>query len=168
MGDKPKLIGIFCTFIRAQVSYDLAIDNLITTVGKFCKEDVYFFKEEINNYIDIARSTELGDVSRGRTDYADLFISTLMGINKSKLTRRKKKKEIQEKQHKYSEEMVIQLFNEKTVDDIVLEYTKQELTEMYLTFYSSKPLTSFDKKRIALSIYQHIYTADRAKALLGQ
>ena len=63
--------------------------------------------------------------------------------------------------------MIIQLFREKTVDDILSEHTKQELAEMYFVFYSKKPLTSFDKKRIALTIYHSIYTIDRTKALLG-
>ena len=53
------------------------------------------------------------------------------------------------------------------LDEIVKDYTKQQLTDMYITFYSEKPLTSFDKRKIALTIYHSIYSMGRTKTLLG-
>ncbi len=81
-GERPKLIGIFSTLIRKQVNYDLERDALVNTLKKECKdEDIYFFDEEIDNYIDIARSTEIGEASRARNDYAELTESVLKRID---------------------------------------------------------------------------------------
>lgn len=81
-GEKPKLIGIFCTFIRKQVKYNLERDALVNTLKEECKgEDIYFFDEKINNYIDIARSTEIGEASMARKDYVELTESVIKRIN---------------------------------------------------------------------------------------
>lgn len=97
----------------------------------------------------------------------NLFIETLKRVNKSKLTKTRKKKEDCKKTEKYTEDMIIKLFEENNTENIVSQYTKQELTEMYLQFFSSKPLSSYDKNKIAQSIYHYIYTMNRTKALLG-
>uniref|UniRef100_UPI0006D23A11 AAA family ATPase n=1 Tax=Clostridium sp. NkU-1 TaxID=1095009 RepID=UPI0006D23A11 len=77
-GKKPKLIGVFCTFIRGQVNYNAATKELEDTLTKNCRaEEIHFFKEEINNYIDIARSTEIGEASKARNDYELLTDSIL-------------------------------------------------------------------------------------------
>ncbi|MDR1771292.1 MAG: AAA family ATPase [Hungatella sp.] len=77
-GKKPKLIGVFCTFIRGQVNYNAATKELEDTLTKSCRaEEIHFFKEEINNYIDIARSTEIGEASKARNDYELLTDSIL-------------------------------------------------------------------------------------------
>lgn len=70
-GPQPKLIGIFCTFIRGQVNYSAELSTLKSYVDRKCKADIYIyiFEEEINNYIDIARSTQVGESSRARNDY---------------------------------------------------------------------------------------------------
>ena len=72
-GGKPKLLGVFCTFIRNQVNYSAEKNVLVSTLQQKCKgEQIYFFEEEINNYIDIARSTEVGEASKARNDYVHL------------------------------------------------------------------------------------------------
>lgn len=84
-GEVPKLIGIFCTFIRGQVNYQKAWKNLQDTISQKCKYnngDVYFFEEEINNYVDIARSTEIGQSSKARNDYNELSRSVLQRMQK--------------------------------------------------------------------------------------
>lgn len=109
-GNRPKLIGFFRAFVRGQVHYANEIKNLEEMVKSSCDEEIYFFEEEINNYIDIARSVESGEASTSKIDYEYLA---------------------------------------KKVGEIVKDYTKQQLTDMYITFYSEKPLTSFDKRKIA-------------------
>lgn len=116
------------SFVRDQVHYANEIKNLEEMVKSSCDEDIYFFEEEINNYIDIARSVESGEASTSKIDYEYLA---------------------------------------KKVGEIVKDYTKQQLTDMYITFYSEKPLTSFDKRKIALTIYHSIYSMGRTKTLLG-
>lgn len=131
------------------------------------KNEILELKDVIQNINAIDNVQERDLYLKDAVEDVDLFLDTLKKINKSKLPKGKNKKKECEKSHNYSEEMIIQLFREKTVDDILSEYTKQELAEMYFVFYSKKPLTSFDKKRIALTIYHSIYTIDRTKALLG-
>ena len=80
-GNKPQLIGVFCTFIRGQVDYSKASEELKENLKKSCNEDIFFFQEEINNYIDIARSTEVGEASKVRKDYKKLTKSVLERIS---------------------------------------------------------------------------------------
>ena len=84
-GDRPELIGIFCTFIRGQVGYSEEVDKLKDVVRQAFaeeadKQEVHFFEEEINNYIDIARSTATGIASKARSDYKVLSQSVLKRI----------------------------------------------------------------------------------------
>lgn len=74
-GAPPRLVGIFCTFMRGQVDYRQSLRRLKDNVCHRCKceeDEIFIFEEEINNYIDIARSTEIGDVSKARKDYEAL------------------------------------------------------------------------------------------------
>lgn len=81
-GAEPKLIGIFCTFIRGQVNYERARQDLKEQVEQKCGiKDVYFFENIINNFIDIARRTEAGDVSSERNDYEVLSRLVLKRIS---------------------------------------------------------------------------------------
>ena len=80
-GHKPKVLGVFCTFIRGQVDYTSAIGNLKAVVSAASDEEIFFFNEEINNYIDIARSTEVGEASKARRDYVDLSKNVLQRID---------------------------------------------------------------------------------------
>lgn len=49
-------------------------------VDRKCEDNIYIFKEEINNYIDIARSTQVGESSLARNDYQVLSKQVLMRI----------------------------------------------------------------------------------------
>lgn len=82
-GKEPELIGIFCTFIRGQVNYSAAHKELVDTVQKnSIGKEIFFFEEEVNNYIDIPRSTEVGEASKARNDYAKLAESILARLDK--------------------------------------------------------------------------------------
>lgn len=67
-GDRPKLIGIFYNLIRGQVNYDIANKNFKEALKKV--DDIHVFDCNINNYIDIARSTEKGKMSKEKNDFA--------------------------------------------------------------------------------------------------
>ena len=61
--------------MRGQVDYRQSLRRLKDNVCHRCKceeDEIFIFEEEINNYIDIARSTEIGDVSKARKDYEAL------------------------------------------------------------------------------------------------
>lgn len=120
--------------------------------------------QKINSY---SNETERDTYLQSAVEDVDMFISTLKTINKNKLVKSNKKKECVKKCNNYTDEKIIKIFKENDLDNIVSRYSKQELTDMYLTFYSSKPLTSCNKTRIAQSIYHYIYTMNRTKALLG-
>lgn len=45
-----------------------------------CGEEIFFFEEEVNNFIDIARSTAIGVASKHRKDYEVLSRSVLARI----------------------------------------------------------------------------------------
>lgn len=79
-GEKPQLIGVFCTFIRGQVDYKQASADLKKVVSSFAEEEIFFFEEEINNYIDIAKSIAKGETSKVRRDYDILSDSVLKRI----------------------------------------------------------------------------------------
>lgn len=82
-GNSPKLIGIFYNMIRGQVDYNTADINFKNAlkVANITKEDIYVFPYNINNYIDIARSTENGIMSKKKDDFANLSKNVLKRIN---------------------------------------------------------------------------------------
>lgn len=69
-GEKPELVGIFYNLIRGQVNYSDAKDNFenaIVNLTSYGKNVI--LNSEINNYIDIARSTQNGTVSINKQDF---------------------------------------------------------------------------------------------------
>lgn len=84
-GNPPKLIGIFYNMIRGQVDYNTAdtnFKNALKEVDKAdIKEEIYVFPCNINNYIDIARSTEKGIISKEKNDFVNLSKEVLRRIN---------------------------------------------------------------------------------------
>ncbi len=120
--------------------------------------------QKINSFSDEA---ERDKYLQSVVEDADMLLSTLKMLNKNKLLRSGKKKTYSSRHNHYTNKEIIKIFEDNDLDVIVKKYSKQELTDMYLTFYSSKPLTSCDKMRIAQNIYHYIYTMNRAKALLG-
>ena len=120
--------------------------------------------QKINSFND---ETERDMYLQSAVEDVDMFISALRALNKNKLIKTGKKKTQINMCNHYTKKEVIKIFEENDLDAIVGKYSKQELTDMHLTFYSSKPLTSHDKMKIAQNIYHYIYTVNRAKALLG-
>ncbi len=120
--------------------------------------------QKINSFND---ETERDKYLQSAVEDVDMFITTLKAVNKNKLIKSGKKKTHANIYSHYTNKEIVKIFEENDLDTIVSKYSKQELTDMYLTFYSSKPLTSCDKMRIAQNIYRYIYTMNRAKALLG-
>lgn len=92
-GNKPLLLGIFFTMIRKTVDYSQTKTSLFDLLKNYYSESpdngeasgdffnhVYCFEEEINNFIDIVRSTENGDISKFRQDYEHLSTRVLSRI----------------------------------------------------------------------------------------
>lgn len=75
--NKPELMGIFYTLKRGQVNYAIAKAEFEKSVKEYFKDENNaltnkILKTEINNYIDIARSTETG-MPTPKNDYQELF-----------------------------------------------------------------------------------------------
>lgn len=121
--------------------------------------------QHINSFTDEA---ERDQYLQDTVEDVDMFLSTLKALKKNKLINSGKEKICVRIDKHYTEKEIIEIFEENDLDAIVNQYSKQELTDMYLTFYSSRPLSSMKKRRIAQSIYHFIYTQNRAKALLGE
>ena len=62
------------------MNYSAELRTLKGYVDRKCKDNIYIFEEEINNYIDIARSTQVGESSRARNDYQALSEQVLKCI----------------------------------------------------------------------------------------
>lgn len=73
-GEKPELIGVFYTLIRGQVKYRDIKNSFKSELRKVGSENnIYVFENFINNYIDIARNIEQGQLSGERFgDYKNL------------------------------------------------------------------------------------------------
>lgn len=80
-GKEPELIGIFYNLIRKQVNYESADKEFRAALVKENIETT-IFETEINNFIDIARSTEVGEVSKGREDFKKLAEDVLGRVKK--------------------------------------------------------------------------------------
>ncbi len=72
-GEKPQLIGIFYNLLRGQVNYDEAKNDF---ENEICNSTPYekniILNSEINNYIDIARKVQEGNVSIKKEDFERL------------------------------------------------------------------------------------------------
>ena len=69
-GEKPQLVGIFYNLLRAQVNYDDAKADFEDEIdGQTSYSKSIILNSEINNYIDIARRTQEGNVSIDKEDF---------------------------------------------------------------------------------------------------
>ena len=135
-----------------------------------------YTKEEIVRLNDIIQNLNLIDDKEKIKVYLeenvediDLFLSTLKNINKNKLIINKTKKEEKPLEYKkYTSSEVEKIFKENPLNEIINKYKKKDLVDMYISLYNGKPLSSYDKERIANSIYHHFYTINRTKVLLGK
>lgn len=75
-GDCPKLIGIFYNLIRGQVNYTVADRNFKEALEKEW-QDIYVFPYNINNYIDIARASQVGETSKEKIDFSEFSEAVL-------------------------------------------------------------------------------------------
>lgn len=145
----------------------LKCSNVGGDVMCITKKEILEWNKIIQQINSFNNESEVELYLEDQVEDVELFITTLKGINKNKLKKEKKKKKIFKEEYNYTEQVIIQIFEENNLEDIVSEYTKKELIDMYLTLYTSKPLSSDDKTRIAQNIYQYIHTMNRTKALLG-
>lgn len=66
----------------------------------------------------------------------------------------------------YKRNEILDMFNQKSIEDIIHKYSLNELASMYFVIFESKPISSYNKTRIAQTIYNYAYAMDRASTLL--
>ena len=110
----------------------------------------------------------------------DLFLSVLKNINyrNSSLSSKKKLRNNSVSSNKkreartikvksnYKQEEVIELLKNNKLEDVIKKYSHSDLTNMYISIYGTKPISSYNKTRIAQTMSNYVYTMKRANALL--
>lgn len=137
------------------------------------KQEIIKWNAIIKNFNACNSEAEKEDYLQTEVEDVNLFKETLQEAKNYKPVKTKEKTRAKtactERHNIYTQEEVMDIFrkNKNNIDVIVNEYSKRELTDMYLAIYSSRPLTASGKKRIAQNIHQYIYTLHRTEALLG-
>ena len=70
-GARPQLLGLFFNLIRGQVNYEDALDEFERVFRSKLQMNIddFLLDSRINNYIDIARSTQAGTTSISKDDF---------------------------------------------------------------------------------------------------
>lgn len=128
---------------------------------------------ELNTIIDRLNVIDSVD---GRTEYlksqvedADFFLEVLKKVNRNNLRIKNNRGVSDAKEMKYAFQVadVLARFQSNSVESIAADSTKAELIAMYHTIFHAKPLSSFNKMRIAQMISSYIHDMNRLDALLG-
>lgn len=128
---------------------------------------------ELNTIIDRLNAIDSVD---GRMEYlksavedVDFFLRVLKKVNRNNLRIKNSRGVSDAKKTKYTLQAadVLALFQSNSVESIAADSTKEELTAMYHTILHTKPLSSFNKMRIAQTISSYIHDMNRFDALLG-
>ena len=128
---------------------------------------------ELNTIIDRLNAIDSVD---GRMEYlksqvedADFFLEVLKKVNRNSLRIKNSRGVSDAKKAKYTFQAadVLAGFQSNSVESIAADSTKEELIAMYHTIFHTKPLSSFNKMRIAQTINSYIHDMNRFDALLG-
>lgn len=129
--------------------------------------------EELNTIIDKLNSIDSVD---GRMEYlesqvedAGFFLEVLKKVNRNNLRIKNSRGVSDAKKAKYSFQAadVLARFQSNSAESIAADSSKEELVAMYHTIFHTKPLSSFNKMRIAQTINSYIHDMKRFDALLG-
>lgn len=129
--------------------------------------------EELNTIIDRLNAIDSVD---GRMEYlesqvedADFFLEVLKKVNRNNLRIKNSRRVSDAKKTKYTFQAadVLARFQSNSVEVIVADSSREELIAMYHTIFHTKPLSSFNKRRIAQTINSYIHDMNRFDALLG-
>ncbi len=127
---------------------------------------------ELKNIIDNINNAK-NDKDRNKfvnehIDDVELFLNVLKEIDGTKLNLIKIETRTRAgKTYNYKRDEVLDIFSENSIEDIVRKYTSKELIGMYFVIFDSNPISSFNKTRIAQTIYNYVYAMDRASTLLS-
>lgn len=129
---------------------------------------------ELNHIVDRVNTLDDAETRlaflKENVEDVDFFLEVLKKVNRNNLrlkSRRSTSVPRSKERKTYEKEDVIAFFKKNSLESIVAENSKAELTAMYYAIYQAKPLSADNKLRIAQTIKMHIHSMERAKALLG-
>ena len=95
-----------------------------------------------------------------------LFLATLKKLNKSKIPKNHVKKDNLEVANEilYNEDDIVKIFKEKNDNDIIDEYSLNELKQMYNSVYNRKAPSNYTKGRIVSIFRDRFHTMNRVSA----
>lgn len=128
---------------------------------------------EMNTIIDrlnaIDSVDERMEYLESQVEDADFFLEVLKKVNRNNLRLKNSRGVSDAKKTKYTFQAadVLARFQSNSVESIAADSSKEELIAMYHTIFHAKPLSSFNKMRIAQTINSYIHDMNRFDALLG-
>lgn len=130
-------------------------------------------REQINELKTVIDHMNAFDDENKRTEYlkdhvedVNLFLSALKNVTKKNLKCEKKERKTEQQKNVYEDQEVISIFEAAELEDIIKQYSLRELICMYDAVFHSKPLSSYNKTKIAQTIKNYVYAMDRAETLL--
>lgn len=127
---------------------------------------------ELNTIIDrlnaIDSVDERMEYLESQVEDADFFLEVLKKVNRNNLRLKNSRGVSDAKKTKYTFQAadVLARFQSNSVESIAADSSKEELIAMYHTIFHAKPLSSFNKMRIAQTISSYIHDMNRFDALL--
>lgn len=123
------------------------------------------FLEEFNALDDDKQQVYL----QNNVEDVALFIDAIKKINKSKMikfdvAKKDKKKKNIGLHPNYSEKEIYELLNKYDDDTLLKKFTYNDLLDMYISIYESKPLSGSTKQSLIKGFRNRMHTMNRAAA----
>lgn len=123
------------------------------------------FLEEFNALEDDKQQVYL----QNNVEDVALFIDAIKKINKSKMVKfdiakKDKKKKNIGLHPNYSEKEIYELLNKYDDDTLLKKFTYNDLLDMYISIYGSKPLSGSTKQSLIKGFRNRMHTMNRAAA----
>lgn len=132
------------------------------------RENIHSLEEIIVNLNMIQNEEEKEAFLNKHVEDSALFLSTLKKLNKSKIpqnhVKTKKDNSKTAKEILYNEDDIVGIFKEKNDNDIINEYSLNELKQMYSSVYNRKAPSNYTKRRIVSIFRDRFHTMNRVSA----
>lgn len=132
------------------------------------RENIHSLDEIIVNLNMIQSEEEKKEFLNEHVEDSALFLTTLKKLNKSKIPKKhiKTQKDNLEaaKEILYNEDDIVSIFKEKNDNDIINEYSLNQLKQMYISVYNRKAPSNYTKRRIVSIFRDRFHTMNRVSA----
>lgn len=130
------------------------------------RENIHSLEEIIVKLNTIQNEEEKKEFLNKHVEDCALFLATLKKLNKSKIPKNHVKKDNLEVANEilYNEDDIVKIFKEKKDNDIIDEYSLNELKQMYNSVYNRKAPSNYTKGRIVSIFRDRFHTMNRVSA----